>query len=452
MAWTLRLAPLFLILAAGLLAPAGLHAEDEKQGAAKEQPVVPERLPGDKSCLDCHKAWNKRKTIHRPASDSEECIACHEQEDESLHAFTDAAQGAQLCLECHDDMEMKGKKHKPVAEGKCLTCHNPHGSDEEKLLRKPAKKLCGSCHGQIRKGEGKYEHGPYAQGMCYVCHNSHASPNPKLLVKTGSELCLACHEQLNPANAKSATWHKPVREDCTSCHSPHATDHKYVLKKPPDELCASCHKKVLDDAKKDPVVHGALTQGRRCVGCHDPHVSSYHRMLRAKTGKLCLACHNKTFPRTDGRPLTNMAKLLEENANHHGPVKELNCEGCHRPHSGKFRLLKKAYPPRFYDPWKPGNYALCFSCHRKEVFLEPKSKLTGFRDGDRNLHFLHVNKERKGRTCRACHETHASRNPHHIRDKTPFGSWDMPLKYNKTPAGGSCAPGCHTQQTYTRGN
>ena len=33
-----------------------------------------------------------------------------------------------------------------------------------------------------------------------------------------------------------------------------------------------------------------------------------------------------------------------------------------------------------------------------------------------------------------------------------FGKWDMPMKYNQTPAGGTCAPGCHTKQTYTRGD
>jgi len=32
---------------------------------------------------------------------------------------------------------------------------------------------------------------------------------------------------------------------------------------------------------------------------------------------------------------------------------------------------------------------------------------TGFRDGDVNLHYVHVNREKKGRSCRACHDIHA---------------------------------------------
>jgi predicted CXXCH cytochrome family protein len=285
--------------------------------------------------------------------------------------------------------------------------------------------------------------------MCYVCHNSHASPNPKLLVKTGRDLCLGCHEQFGAAGGdKKATWHKPAQDACLSCHSAHATDHEFVLKKPGAELCASCHKKVLDEVAAAPVKHGALDGKRGCMGCHDAHTSPYGRMLRDEPGKLCLACHNKDYPREDERPLADLAKLIKENPNHHGPIREQNCAGCHTAHGGRFRLLTQAYPATFYDAWKPENYALCFNCHRKEVFTDESSKLTRFRDGDRNLHFLHVNRERKGRTCRACHETHASRNAHHIRDKTPFGSWDMPIGYKKTPTGGTCAPGCHTEQSY----
>jgi hypothetical protein len=63
-----------------------------------------------------------------------------------------------------------------------------------------------------------------------------------------------------------------------------------------------------------------------------------------------------------------------------------------------------------------------------------------------------VNRERKGRTCRACHETHASNKAKHIRDSVPFGpgGWELPIGYEKTATGGSCAPGCHSAYTYDR--
>jgi len=63
-----------------------------------------------------------------------------------------------------------------------------------------------------------------------------------------------------------------------------------------------------------------------------------------------------------------------------------------------------------------------------------------------------VNKADRGRNCRACHETHASADPRHIRESVPYGNWKMPLNYKMTNTGGSCAPGCHKAFTYDREN
>ena len=63
-----------------------------------------------------------------------------------------------------------------------------------------------------------------------------------------------------------------------------------------------------------------------------------------------------------------------------------------------------------------------------------------------------MNRDKKGRTCRACHETHASSNPKHIRDSVPFGKggWSLPIKFEKRPSGGSCAPGATSRSAYDR--
>ena len=75
--------------------------------------------------------------------------------------------------------------------------------------------------------------------------------------------------------------------------------------------------------------------------------------------------------------------------------------------------------------------------------------MTGFRNGDANLHYLHVNRE-KGRSCRACHDEHASDQPKHIRESVPFGRWVMRTQYTKTDTGGGCMTGCHTPYKYDR--
>ena len=136
----------------------------------------------------------------------------------------------------------------------------------------------------------------------------------------------------------------------------------------------------------------------------------------------------------------------------HGPIKQKDCSGCHDPHGSKnFRILRHFYPPSFYKAFAPENYNLCFSCHEKSLVLNPQTtKLTNFRNGNMNLHFKHVNKPIKGRTCRACHETHASNFPKHIREGVPFGGWELPVNYQKTETGGSCTPGCHKVKRYDR--
>ncbi len=78
---------------------------------------------------------------------------------------------------------------------------------------------------------------------------------------------------------------------------------------------------------------------------------------------------------------------------------------------------------------------------------ERTTTLTDVLDGDRNLHFVPVNKTPKGRTCRACHETHAGNSPSHIRESVPFGNWPLAINFVKKENGG---PGCHAPVTYDR--
>jgi len=167
---------------------------------------------------------------------------------------------------------------------------------------------------------------------------------------------------------------------------------------------------------------------------------------------LCLKCHDKEVTATDGRLLTNMKVLLEENKDHHGPVREKNCAGCHNPHgSDEFRILREKYPSSFYMPFKIDSYKLCFKCHEQTIVQVPETTtLTNFRNGKDNLHFKHINDPTKGRTCRACHETHASNYPKHIRKSVPFGNWEFDMNYEKTETGGGCLPGCHKRRRYDR--
>jgi predicted CXXCH cytochrome family protein len=164
-----------------------------------------------------------------------------------------------------------------------------------------------------------------------------------------------------------------------------------------------------------------------------------------------MQCHDKEY--TKGKyKVANMKELLANNTDHHGPIKQKDCSACHNTHgSNYFRMLRDFFPPVFYSGYNPQNYQLCYMCHENTIPADPETeKLTNFRNGKQNLHFVHVNKKRKGRTCRACHDAHATSNPKHIRDAVPFGAWALPVGFEKAENGGACLPGCHQLFKYDR--
>ena len=81
----------------------------------------------------------------------------------------------------------------------------------------------------------------------------------------------------------------------------------------------------------------------------------------------------------------------------------------------------------------------------------PVRNQTGFRNGTDNLHYRHVARKQKGRTCLACHSVHASSGQKLINPEgIPFGQWKIPIRFVATETGGGCVPGCHRSLDYDR--
>ncbi len=408
----------------------------------------------DKTCVDgsCHGDLQSQKVLHGPVAQGN-CMSCHTQAEPKHHTFKLSHEPDKLCQACHV-MQMRTVVHKPVREGKCSECHDPHQSNHRFLLRKdPARDLCLTCHSDEAFMKRKYLHGPVAAGACILCHESHSSWHAKLMVKKGRELCLFCHEDIDRRLAEERHVHQAVREECDTCHDPHGSEHPMQLREGGNKLCLGCHEDMAEMIEKSEHPHGAITAKDGCRNCHSAHATMLPRLLKKPLLEICLSCHDREIELPDGGgTLANMKALLKENPEHHDPVKRADCTACHNPHaSPNFRLLSKKYPEFFYAPFDLANYDLCFQCHQRDIVLVKYGKgLTRFEDGDLNLHFVHVNKKVKGRTCRACHEVHASKNPAHIRDTVPFGDWKFELKFEKTDTGGKCAPACHEPAEYVR--
>jgi predicted CXXCH cytochrome family protein len=208
----------------------------------------------------------------------------------------------------------------------------------------------------------------------------------------------------------------------------------------PPDLCFGCHTELAQLASAT-VPHKPVAEGE-CRKCHNVHSTDNPKMFPLAQTELCFSCHEE------------LGEYISEQEYRHGPIKDGDCNACHDPHgNGNSRILRMYFPMEFYKPYATENYALCFNCHNKDIALDEQTKtLTDFRDKDRNLHFLHVNKEVKGRSCKACHQVHASTQEKHIRESVPYGEidWELPVSFTKYDDGGKCVVGCHAPKEYHR--
>jgi len=306
--------------------------------------------------------------------------------------------------------------------------------------------ITSSCHADKAKKE--FIHTIAANGLtCIICHQAPDLEQHRFkMLAEGGELCAQCHG----VKANKEFKHMPVAVGlCTFCHDPHQADYPKQLKFPPTgELCFNCHdKKTFSGA----VTHGPVAEGL-CLECHDPHTSDHDFQLKAALPDLCFGCHDRNLKDPGGRILPSPKQTFDnKELTQHLPFAIGQCMICHIPHAGpNYRLLRSAYPESFYTSYSQDKY-ICLTCHNGKAFNDARTMTeTAFRNGNLNLHYRHVNRE-KGRTCRACHHHHGAENPKLIRAYVPFGSRAITIQnFEKTETGGQCGPTCHPLVRYDR--
>ena len=132
------------------------------------------------------------------------CESCHG--GGSLHVKAGGSKGTivnpsispETCYTCHLDKrgEFALPYAHPVNNGQvtCNDCHNPHQGHVVKRsgaeLETP-NETCTKCH-IAQKGPFLFKHEAMVEG-CTTCHNPHGSVNQKMLTARDSNLCLKCH-------------------------------------------------------------------------------------------------------------------------------------------------------------------------------------------------------------------------------------------------------------------
>ena len=432
---------------------AGAEPDAPRIEPAAARPTEP--MAADATCVTaaCHVDFREARFVHGPA-DAGGCAACH-RDDAGGHTFPLKREGAELCTHCHGTVVGEAKHvHAAVTDSGCRSCHDPHMSSVKYLMAGiSVQAVCLRCH--TIEGEA-HMHEPVAEGRCSTCHEPHASETAGLLRGGGEkEHCLLCHQPVRDTLAKAEHAHEAVEQGCTTCHAAHGAPTEHLLSESLVSQCLSCHTEMRQHIAEAKFSHSAGTEGEGCVRCHASHVSDRRKLLRGPVVDLCMQCHDQPVTTAKGREVKEMTSVLARQFLH-GPVRQGECAACHNGHGAEHAgLLRSALPDSFYAPFDLDNYALCFECHNEQIVQDAETdELTGFRDSERNLHYVHVHREQRGRTCRTCHATHASDQPKHMADSVPFegSSWSMPINFTKSQTGGRCAPACHEPMTYERGS
>ncbi len=193
---------------------------DVKQFKKKKHQMKPYK---EGKCLDCHRPhasiapwlWKiKPEYVERFQKEGSFwfCLQCHTNYQKT-YPFIMHSQV----------INMDSPFQPRAGKGMCINCHVPHGSDNFGLVYKEIISLCTTCHKSgvfrgYKRTEKDKPHPAHPVGLdikdpwrgnylrCSSCHNPMGTGNPKLRRKPQDELCIQCHNPNDP------TWIKDRKQ------------------------------------------------------------------------------------------------------------------------------------------------------------------------------------------------------------------------------------------------
>jgi predicted CXXCH cytochrome family protein len=415
----------------GIIKVGCLKYQDPKTVDLKKKFIHPAMDKGCVAChLDCSQLppGNRQESpdYYLKAKEPALCLECHSDPKKDLSPAHDKQPlGNSKCSGCHDphssDIPKRIPKfpHGPYAARLCSACHPAPVEGKVQLAAADVDLLCYKCHAQFKaEMEGtKSRHKLLSQSnrSCMECHDPHATNQECVLKKPALDLCLGCHvakpnqpppqtspgrkippewaaasEDLSPQYLKlsSKYVHAPAEKSCLVCHDAHASEFPRELRVPVRDLCMDCHgpnsEKIVQSSLPFPLFNGLVSlppktfeklqrfefsgkyihepANTSCAFCHDAHASDYPAELYAPVQDVCLACHsisaarmyetNQPYPLFGGRvilppkPFKELKILNLVNGRFGHPTSkhpisgaatedypEFNCATCHNPHS-----------------------------------------------------------------------------------------------------------------------
>ncbi len=244
----------------------------------------------NQKCFVCHDEYKNKlsaaKTVHS-AIEKKSCVGCHNPHQSTRNTFIALDPKKELCLSCHQEIahKMKGASHHLINKMKegCTSCHETHVSESPFKLLKAAspQELCLKCHAKANKTNLAHIHKPVGEGKCISCHDVHGSTVKFLLkkpyTKDNVNLCLSCHNLKNTAfRNETDNLHERHLKDsknkknCQTCHDSHQSQQSHLIK---SEFVAR--------GQLMPLVYKATAEGGNCTTiCHKSF--EYNRMKKIK--------------------------------------------------------------------------------------------------------------------------------------------------------------------------
>ncbi len=198
-------------------------------------------------CLECHAGdfgkMHLRLSVHRRAEVG--CIDCHAIHQAHPDGPLLTGRERELCYSCHQsirarfDMPFKHRVNEGAME--CTDCHNPHGAEISSWggAHGPSMvstvlggdQACFRCHVD-KRGPFLHEHAPVVSEGCVTCHNPHGSTNARLLNRpVAFTLCMECHSDIAGFGTRGDAIPGP-------------TDWFHNLSDPNFRECVVCHAKI----------------------------------------------------------------------------------------------------------------------------------------------------------------------------------------------------------------
>jgi predicted CXXCH cytochrome family protein len=286
-----------------------------------------------------------------------------------------SAAAAEVCRECHDDVDLSAAVHAPLA---CSDCHEVAADHPDAgAPPAPAAGLCASCHERAPRELAAGAHAALGEDGRAGCAGCHGAPHAIRAARAALEACAACHEpvvalQRASLHGRAHAQGDPLAPTCLTCHGAHAIVPRAdpaapVAVRNVPLLCGRCHEQgtevsLFRDIPQAAIlehyadsIHGeglfekGLTVTAVCTSCHTahailPHTDPRSSIAHANVARTCTQCHGD-IERVHRKVIEG--RLWEE-----APQRIPVCVECHAPHE-----VRKV----FYDAGAANRD--CLRCH-----------------------------------------------------------------------------------------